>query len=136
MRLIDLKNKLNLNDKVFFVGVKKGSELVTCLNEHRYILVPSVWEEPFGLVALEGMACGCLPIVSNCGGLPNAIGNAGLTFRKGDVDNLVDVLTELLSNSLLEKKLRDYFPSHLALHTSTIVAKKYLNVIQSAINER
>jgi len=32
-------------------------------------LVPSQWEEPFGLVAIEGMACSCITMVSNSGGL-------------------------------------------------------------------
>lgn len=35
----------------------------------QYNLVPSRWEEPFGLAAIEGMACSCLTIVSGRGGL-------------------------------------------------------------------
>jgi len=38
-------------------------------------LVPSRWEEPFGLVAIEGMANSCLTIVSNCGGLADIAAN-------------------------------------------------------------
>lgn len=40
----------------------------------RILLVPSVWEEPFGRVAAEAMINGIPPIVSNRGSLPHVIG--------------------------------------------------------------
>lgn len=82
--LSTLKNMvitLNLQNNVQFKGSLTGKDLVNCLNSHNIILVPSIWEEPFGNVALEGMACGCIPIVSDRGGLTDAIGKAGLSFR-------------------------------------------------------
>ncbi len=38
-----------------------------------------------GIVALEGIACGCVVIGSQGGGLKDAIGNCGLTYPNGDV---------------------------------------------------
>ena len=43
----------------------------------RILLVPSVWEEPFGRVAAEAMVNGIPPIVSNRGALPDVIESAG-----------------------------------------------------------
>jgi glycosyltransferase involved in cell wall biosynthesis len=40
----------------------------------RVLLVPSVWEEPFGRVAAEAMINGIPPIVSDRGSLPHVIG--------------------------------------------------------------
>ena len=40
----------------------------------RVLLVPSVWEEPFGRVAAEAMINGIPPIVSNRGSLPQVVG--------------------------------------------------------------
>src|SRR5690606_40338743 len=74
--------KYGLEHKVDFKGSLQGKELVDCLNQHKLILVPSRWEEPFGNVALEGMACGCIPVVSDGGGLAEAVGHAGLTFQR------------------------------------------------------
>lgn len=133
LNLMKLVERLELINQVVFKGPLSGVELVNVLNEHKYILVPSVWEEPFGLVALEGMACGCLPIVSNGGGLPDAIGKAGVTFRSRDVDDLEKVIVNLLSNPLLEMKLRNEVPKHLAEHLSSVVAKKYLKIIESVV---
>jgi glycosyltransferase involved in cell wall biosynthesis len=40
----------------------------------RLLLVPSVWEEPFGRVAAEAMINGIPPVVSNRGSLPHVVG--------------------------------------------------------------
>ena len=40
----------------------------------RILLVPSVWEEPFGRVAAEAMINGVPPIVGNRGSLPHVVG--------------------------------------------------------------
>lgn len=43
----------------------------------QFNIVPSRWEEPFGLVAIEGMACSCLTIVSGTGGLADIAARSG-----------------------------------------------------------
>jgi glycosyltransferase involved in cell wall biosynthesis len=125
---------LSLEDGVVFTGSLQGEPLKKMLNRHRYILVPSAWEEPFGNVVLEGMACGCLPIVSDGGGLPEAIGKAGLIFRRNNMDSLVNCIRRVLESPALERLLRDAAPMHLAAHLPHIVAKKYLQVIGEALN--
>lgn len=122
-----------VQDNVEFTGALKGSALVNCLNKHRFILVPSVWEEPFGNVALEGMACGCVPIVSDGGGLVDAVGDAGLTFSRGSVDSLLSSILNILNNPGLEKRLRDAAGDHLQEHQPEIVSKRYLSVIKGAL---
>ena len=127
---------LSLQEAVVFTGALQGEPLRTMLNRHRYILVPSAWEEPFGNVALEGMACGCLPIGSNGGGLPEAIGKAGLTFKRNDIDSLVHCMRRLLENPALDKMLRDAASQHLKEHHPHSVAQKYLQVIGQAFNNK
>jgi len=124
---------LHLEKNIVFTGALQGDELVECLNRHRFILVPSIWEEPFGVVALEGMACGCLPIVSNGGGLPDAVGKAGIVFNRGEIDDLTNCITRILNNSALEKKIREATFEHLKMHYSETVARQYLAIIESAI---
>ena len=128
-----LVTTLHLEENIVFTGALQGDELVECLNRHRFILVPSIWEEPFGIVALEGMACGCLPIVSNGGGLPDAVGNAGIVFNRGEVDDLTNCILRILDNPALEKKIREVAFGHLKRHYSETVARRYLSVIESAI---
>lgn len=131
--LVNLVDELDLQDNVDFKGPLIGEELVHCLNQHRFIIIPSTWEEPFGIVALEGMACGCLPIASNGGGLPEAIGRAGILFRKGDLDELITRILEVLRNSEMEHQYRSQIKTHLAYHQANIVTKRYLEVIEDAV---
>lgn len=50
----------------------------------RILLVPSVFDEPFGRVAAEAMINGVPPIVSNRGGLPETVGQAGIVLPLPD----------------------------------------------------
>lgn len=134
--LEDMAKAFGLLDHVHFTGALRGQELVSCLNEHRFILVPSIWEEPFGNVALEGMACGCIPIVSDGGGLPEAVGQAGLIFKRGNMDDLMNCIHSIIDNPVLEKTLRERCENHLIEHYSTTVSQRYLQVIQKAIESK
>ncbi len=86
-----------LSGQVEFVGKKAGKELSDLLNLHQILIVPSVWQEPFGIVALEGIACGCVVVGSDGGGLKDAIGPCGVTFPNGDAAALADRLSTLLA---------------------------------------
>jgi glycosyltransferase involved in cell wall biosynthesis len=116
-----------------FEGSLTGEKLVACLNQHKYMLIPSRWEEPFGIVALEGLACGCIPIVSDGGGLPDAVGKAGLVFKRGDLQDLVNAIKSLLNDELLQGKLRNEADAHLKAHTSKVIAKQYFDIINSSV---
>ena len=48
------------------------------------LCVPSLWNEPLGRVALEGMAEGALVATTGRGGLSEAVGNAGLIIDSED----------------------------------------------------
>jgi glycosyltransferase involved in cell wall biosynthesis len=135
-KLETLVKEKNLKEYIHFTGSLRGEELVKCLNRHRFLLVPSIWEEPFGIVALEGMACGCIPIVSDGGGLPDAVGKAGLIFRRGDVNDLFMRIQELLSNPGLVQELMNAAKEHLAEHQTKVITRKYLDIIEAAGNKK
>ena len=121
-----------LSDQVQFAGVKRGAALAEALNAHRVMVVPSLWNEPFGVVALEGMACGCVVIGSEGGGLKQAIGPAGLTFPNGDVAGLAAAIDKALRDPVVRERCRAAAPAHLALHRPATVAKRYLDVFEQA----
>ncbi len=135
-KLENLAKEKNLREYIHFTGSLRGEELVQCLNRHRFLLVPSVWEEPFGIVALEGMACGCIPIVSDGGGLPDAVGKAGLIFRRGDVNDLSIRIQKLLNDPDLIRELKSAAMEHLAEHQTKVITRKYLDIIEAAGNKK
>jgi glycogen synthase len=70
-------------------------------------IVPSIYE-PFGLVALEAMASGCLCVVADTGGLREVVpgdGTVGLRFASRDSAALRDVLEEVLTDDRTRAQL-------------------------------
>jgi glycosyltransferase involved in cell wall biosynthesis len=127
-----LTRELDLREQVEFAGEKSGDELARLLNQHRIMIVPSRWAEPFGVVALEGIACGCAVIGSEDGGLKEAMGPCGITFKNGDQAALAAALGHLLRDRLLEESLRQAGPAHLLRFKASEVARVYLQLMEDA----
>ncbi len=124
---------MGLATQTDFVGPKQGEELAELLNTHRILLAPSMWREPFGVVALEGVACGCVVVGSAGGGLEDAIGPCGVTFLNGDMEKLTRVLYQLLSEPRSLDTYRAHAPLHLAKFRKAVIAKIYLKVFEGAL---
>jgi glycosyltransferase involved in cell wall biosynthesis len=133
-KLRELTHEFGLEDQVNFVGMKRGPELVRELARHRILVVPTVIEEPFGVVALEGIACGCVVVGSSGGGLKDAIGPCGVTFLRNSAWSLADSLIELLRDSEKLNSYRMPGKAHLAGFAKPLIAQRYLDVMQSALN--
>jgi glycosyltransferase involved in cell wall biosynthesis len=121
-----------LGVEVRFTGALTGEDLVRELNRHEILAVPSLWAEPFGNVALEGMGCGCVVVGSNAGGLPDAIGPAGLLFERGNAADLARQLRRLLTDSALRQSLRDKAVGHLDPRREEVVCAEYLRILETA----
>ena len=64
-------------------------------------VVPSRWDEPFGLTTLEGMACGLATVGSRTGGTPEIIGESGFLFERDSAAGLADQLEPLVRDTRL-----------------------------------
>jgi glycosyltransferase involved in cell wall biosynthesis len=82
------------------------SEMPTFWNELDIAVVPS-WEEPFGLVALEALACGVPVVASNTGGLKEIVtdGESGVLVPPKEAEALARTLVTLLTNETLRSRL-------------------------------
>ncbi len=105
----DLVSSLNLQDKVDFKGFFSRQDLISIYQEHDILIFPSIWEEPFGITLLEGMASG-LPIVSTANGGSKEIlqdeFNA-LVFTKEDYHQCAKQIMRLIDDSDLFKRIRN-----------------------------
>lgn len=127
-----LTTESGLDPQVTFAGEVSGPALAELLNRHRILVVPSRWAEPFGLVALEGIACGCVVVGSRDGGLKEAIGLCGLTFKNRSASDLAAVLKNVLSAPELEADFHSEARAHLARFKSKQVAGAYLELLERA----
>jgi len=97
--LIKLCENLGLSG-VEFLGWKTGPELVRLYQKARVVAIPSIYE-PFGMTALESLACQRPVVASNIGGLPEIIkdSGAGYLVQRNDELDLAQGLMTLLHDS-------------------------------------
>jgi glycosyltransferase involved in cell wall biosynthesis len=127
--LAALAKSLEVAGAVRFTGILTPNGVAEELNRHQVLLAPSIVTETFGLVVLEAIACGCVPVVSDVGGLPESIGQCGFVVREGSVGQLVNAAEQLLSHPEERAAKLQLAGPHLARFRSDVVIDTYLKVI-------
>jgi glycogen(starch) synthase len=105
--LKDQARELKLMQYGSFVGWTGDDMLHSLYRVSDLCVVPSIYE-PFGLVALEAMASGCLCLVADTGGLREVVpedGTAALRFRARDPKSLAQMLEKMLTDEDLRERL-------------------------------
>jgi glycogen(starch) synthase len=132
-RLKNQSNESGLVEQVVFAGSVTGEALAILLNRHRIVAIPSLWPEPFGIVALEGLACGCVAVGSSGGGLAGAIGLCGLTYPNGDTEALACAIELLLTDQVMVHNCLENVKAHLELFKPGVVATQYENIMNELV---
>ena len=98
-----------LAQSVTFHGRVPQDELISYYDRAQMLLVPSLWQEPFGLVIAEAMARGLPVIASDVGGPAEIIthGVDGLLVTPGDEQALVSAITSLLEDGDSGRRLSE-----------------------------
>jgi glycogen synthase len=92
--------RLGLHRKGVFLGWVGDDMLHSLYRISDLCIVPSIYE-PFGIVALEAMASGCLCVVADTGGLREVVpgdGTVGLRFPSRDTAALGAILERVLTD--------------------------------------
>jgi len=97
---------LLLSDKVDFLGWKTGPDLVSLYQKAQVVVVPSIYE-PFGMTALEALACQRPVVASRVGGLQEIIQHevTGFLARPKDELDLAQWIMTLLSSDTLRHSM-------------------------------
>jgi glycosyltransferase involved in cell wall biosynthesis len=88
---------LNLGDRVLWRENIEDSDLPAVYNLASVLVLPSFYEG-FGFPALEAMACGTVPIVSNRSSLPEVVGEVGLQFNPEDITAIKEAIKKVLTD--------------------------------------
>lgn len=90
--------QMNLGAHVLWRENVPQDALPALYNMARVLVAPSFYEG-FGLTALEAMACGTVPIVSNRSSLPEVVGEVGLQIDPDDTATLTAALYRALTDA-------------------------------------
>ncbi|WP_235276581.1 glycosyltransferase family 4 protein [Methylacidiphilum kamchatkense] len=129
-----LQKEYHLENEVSILGPKNAQEVASLMQKHKILVVPSR-KEPFGIVALEGIACGCVVIGTEEGGLKEAIGPCGLTYPNGDINQLTYKIKELLGNPKKMYTLKSNAKEHLKKYTSEAIGKLYNDLLSTILSK-
>jgi glycosyltransferase involved in cell wall biosynthesis len=102
------------------------------MNMATVLALPSFYEG-FGFPALEAMACGTVPIVSNRSSLPEVVGEVGLQIDPDDPSALAEALYYTLTNPEWRKTMRSAGLARAATFTWERTAKIVQSVYRSVI---
>ena len=102
-----LREQAGAMTNITFVGRLSREDTLREMAGARAVVVPSIWWEPFGLVALEPQALGVPVIASRTGGLTEVVvhGQTGLQVEAGDVEQLAAAMRRLWNNPDEAKKM-------------------------------
>jgi len=106
--LVQLVRELDLQRAVHFSGAVSTPELIRLIQQAQVFVLASVGE-PFGLVAVEAMACGTPAIVAANGGPSETVVHnvSGILLETMDADSIFFALKTVFTNPALFQKLSD-----------------------------
>ena len=135
--LAELQTQIDMEgvgDIVHLAGFVPDDELRRLLHAAGCVVIPSLYE-PFGIVALEGMAAGAPTIVARTGGLAEIVDGtgAGMLFEPGNHIALANCIADLLSHPDVADSMRTKAAALLAgRYTWDAIAATTLGVYSKA----
>ncbi|MEM1883199.1 MAG: glycosyltransferase family 4 protein, partial [Candidatus Bathyarchaeia archaeon] len=135
--LMSLASSTKYSNKITFLGFLDDRDLTELTLCSDVLVVPSIYE-PFGIVALEGMAAGVPVVASNVGGLAEIIEHdrTGFLAHKEDPDSIAFGINKILSDPEYAHKLAQNAKRKVyETYSWEAVARRTIEVYRKAIGE-
>lgn len=117
-----------------FLGHISHKKLKEFYQKAKLVVVPSIWPEPFGRVALEALSFGAPVVATNRGGLPEIVEEGVTGFIVEPKPNLVAkaIIRAIKNNQGLRKNIKSRF-TKLKHKFGESVTNKYIKIYQAAL---
>src|SRR5262249_41700137 len=128
---------LGIGDRVNFLGYVSDTDLLRVYKIADVACFPSLYE-PFGIVALEGMAAKVPVVTSDAGGLTDFVEHmvTGLTTYAGDSYSLGSALLQMrCDQQLTERHPQDAYEKVRNIYNWKVIAKRTLEVYDKVLQE-
>lgn len=102
-----LAKKIGVFQKIQFLGSLPNNKIQEYYESCLLTVVPSIWDEPFGIVGLEAMYCQKPIVAFNAGGITDWLkdGLNGFLVKKKEVRQLADKISYLFHNKDIARKM-------------------------------
>lgn len=119
----------HLSGKIEWIGSVESEEKARLLGQARCLLGPICWEEPFGLVYVEALACGTPVVTFRRGATPEIVRDGETGFLVDDLVGMRDAVerVEMLQPSRCRRDAEARFDRRR-------MADDYLRIYQSILN--
>ena len=118
-------------DQIEYVGPVNDAEKNELLGKAAALLVPIEWDEPFGIVFVEALACGTPVISCPLGALPEIVQDGSCGFLVNGVEDGVAAVRNLsrISRKACRERAEEYF-------SSQVVTTQYEELYQKMIGRQ
>jgi len=144
--LLETATALGIKDRLIFVESVPHDHVQKYINLMNTLVLPSEttykfktltsvgWKEQFGHVLIEAMACRIPVIGSDSGEIPHVIGDAGLVFPEGNVEELTDRLMQLMEQKELAENLGEKgYEKAMEQYTNKALARQLFSFYQELV---
>jgi len=113
-RLQRLADESGFAERIHFPGWVDPEGIPALINQHSVVIMPSRWQEPFGLVALQTAQMGRPILASRVGGIPEIVrdGETGRLYENENLPELQEGLRYFLQNPEQGKKMGEQAFKH------------------------
>jgi len=127
-----LKEKAQkIQDQIVFTGFIPYKEMPDYLHLADIAVLPSMWEEPFGLTVAEALASALPLITTRSGGIPEICeGAATIVDRENIVNNLTAAIRDLYHHSDKRKQMAAAALERAKLFDKEAYAKKFFSALE------
>ena len=119
-----------LEGSIVFTGFIVYEDVPSYLKAADVAVMPSIWEEPFGLTIIEAMAAGLPLITTRSGGIPEICeGIATLVNRENIVNNLTEAITDLYKHPQKREKMARTLLERSKQYDKNTYAQNFFDVL-------
>ena len=130
--IMTLKTKSQtISERIHFTGFIPYEKIPSYLFIADIAVLPSIWEEPFGLTIVEAMAAGLPLITTRSGGIPEVCENSAIIIERSNiVSNLKNAILHLYNNIDVRKELSASSLSRSRLFSKEKFAESFLAALE------
>ncbi len=128
------KESESIKNLILFTGYIPYTQIPSYLKVADIAVVPSMWEEPFGLTVIEAMAAGLPLITTRSGGIPEICeGVATIVNREGIIDYLVNAILDLYEHPEKRQNMAAVSLERAKLFDKETYAKNFFKALEEGL---